>query len=159
MIIQIVNKIKGDDLVFDCCFLMQWSIIYCYVSLGIGMDACITPIRHGGLSLVQTTSIMYTLIDDPYMMVCVLLNTLFYLDRGRPENYFGGGGNRPFYPHRISHTPFRFLTLVTFREKSVTVNMIMIHIRDGVCFLQVGWVLPSGGWGVLPSGGGRCQRF
>jgi len=36
--------------------------------IGIGMDACITPIRHGGLSLVQTTSILYTLIDDPYMM-------------------------------------------------------------------------------------------
>jgi len=33
------------------------------------MDACITPIRHGGLSLVQATSIFYVLIDDPYMMV------------------------------------------------------------------------------------------
>lgn len=36
--------------------------------MGIGMDACITPIRHGGLSLVQATSIFYVLIDDPYMM-------------------------------------------------------------------------------------------
>jgi len=36
---------------------------------GIGMDACITPIRHGGLSLVQSTSFFYVLVDDPYMMV------------------------------------------------------------------------------------------
>jgi len=33
------------------------------------MDACITPIRHGGLSLVQSTSFFYVLVDDPYMMV------------------------------------------------------------------------------------------
>jgi selenide, water dikinase len=33
------------------------------------MDACITPIRHGGLSQVQSTSVFYVLIDDPYMMV------------------------------------------------------------------------------------------
>ncbi|KAI0240379.1 Inactive selenide, water dikinase-like protein, partial [Lamellibrachia satsuma] len=35
---------------------------------GIGMDSCITPLRHGGLSLVQTTDFFYPLIDDPYMM-------------------------------------------------------------------------------------------
>jgi len=32
------------------------------------MDASITPIRHGGLSLVQTTDFFYPLVDDPYMM-------------------------------------------------------------------------------------------
>ena len=37
--------------------------------LGIGMDSCITPLRHGGLSLVQTTDFFYPLVDDPYMMV------------------------------------------------------------------------------------------
>ncbi len=36
---------------------------------GIGMDACVTPLRHGGLSLVQTTDFFYPLVDDPYMMV------------------------------------------------------------------------------------------
>jgi len=35
--------------------------------IGIGMDACITPLRHGGLSLVQTTDFFYPLVDDPYM--------------------------------------------------------------------------------------------
>lgn len=36
--------------------------------IGIGMDSCITPLRHGGLSLVQTTDFFYPLVDDPYMM-------------------------------------------------------------------------------------------
>jgi len=36
--------------------------------VGIGMDASITPLRHGGLSLVQTTDFFYPLVEDPYMM-------------------------------------------------------------------------------------------
>jgi len=35
--------------------------------LGIGMDCSITPLRHGGLSLVQTTDFFYPLVDDPFM--------------------------------------------------------------------------------------------
>ncbi|XP_019647454.1 PREDICTED: selenide, water dikinase-like isoform X2 [Branchiostoma belcheri] len=34
---------------------------------GIGMDSCVIPLRHGGLSLVQTTDFFYPLVDDPYM--------------------------------------------------------------------------------------------
>jgi len=37
------------------------------------MDASVTPLRHGGLSLVQTTDFFYPLVDDPYMMVSQLL--------------------------------------------------------------------------------------
>lgn len=40
---------------------------------GIGMDSSITPLRHGGLSLVQTTDFFYPLVDDPYMMVWFVL--------------------------------------------------------------------------------------
>lgn len=36
---------------------------------GIGMDTCVIPLRHGGLSLVQTTDYIYPIVDDPYMMV------------------------------------------------------------------------------------------
>lgn len=32
------------------------------------MDSSVTPLRHGGLSLVQTTDFFYPLVDDPYMM-------------------------------------------------------------------------------------------
>ena len=35
--------------------------------IGIGMDSSITPLRHGGLSLVQTTDFFYPLVEDPYM--------------------------------------------------------------------------------------------
>ncbi|KAL5014947.1 hypothetical protein ScPMuIL_009217 [Solemya velum] len=34
--------------------------------IGIGMDSSITPLRHQGLSLVQTTDFFYPLVDDPY---------------------------------------------------------------------------------------------
>lgn len=43
------------------------SIMNCNI-LGIGMDSSVTPVRHGGLSLVQTTDFFYPLVDDPYMM-------------------------------------------------------------------------------------------
>uniref|UniRef100_A0AAQ5Y194 Selenide, water dikinase 1 n=1 Tax=Amphiprion ocellaris TaxID=80972 RepID=A0AAQ5Y194_AMPOC len=39
--------------------------------LGIGMDTCVIPLRHGGLSLVQTTDYIYPIVDDPYMMVWI----------------------------------------------------------------------------------------
>lgn len=41
----------------------------CFVIEGIGMDTCVIPLRHGGLSLVQTTDYIYPIVDDPYMMV------------------------------------------------------------------------------------------
>lgn len=36
--------------------------------IGIGLDACVTPLRHRDLSLIQTTDFFYSLVDDPYMM-------------------------------------------------------------------------------------------
>ncbi|KAH7731296.1 SELD-1 protein [Aphelenchoides avenae] len=36
--------------------------------VGIGLDSCVIPLRHAGLSLVQTTDCFYPLIDDPYLM-------------------------------------------------------------------------------------------
>lgn len=35
---------------------------------GFGLGSSLTPLRHGGLCLVQTTDILYPLVDDPYMM-------------------------------------------------------------------------------------------
>lgn len=42
-------------------------VLKCVAILGIGMDASVTPLRHSGLSLVQTTDFFYPLVDDPYM--------------------------------------------------------------------------------------------
>ena len=39
--------------------------------LGIGLDSCVIPLRHGGLFLVQSTDFFYPLVDDPYVMVGV----------------------------------------------------------------------------------------
>jgi len=42
-----------------------------YVSMpkvGIGMDCCVIPLRHGGFSLIQTTDFFYSLVEDPYVM-------------------------------------------------------------------------------------------
>lgn len=36
--------------------------------LGIGMDSSVTPLRHGDLSLIQTTDFFYPNVEDPYMM-------------------------------------------------------------------------------------------
>jgi len=55
------------------------SAVTAHVITGIGMDACITPIRHGGLSLVQSTSFFYVLVDDPYMMVRQFLSMQNFL--------------------------------------------------------------------------------
>lgn len=38
------------------------------------MDTCVIPLRHGGLSLVQTTDYIYPIVDDPYMMVRSSIN-------------------------------------------------------------------------------------
>lgn len=36
--------------------------------IGIGLDCSVTPLRHGGLCLIQTTDFFYPIVDDPYMM-------------------------------------------------------------------------------------------
>lgn len=43
-----------------------------FIFAGIGMDTCVIPLRHGGLSLVQTTDYIYPIVDDPYMMVSLV---------------------------------------------------------------------------------------
>jgi len=36
--------------------------------MGIGLDSSVTPLRHGNLSLIQSTDFFYPLVDDPYIM-------------------------------------------------------------------------------------------
>lgn len=43
------------------------------------MDTCVIPLRHGGLSLVQTTDYIYPIVDDPYMMVSWLKLIVSYI--------------------------------------------------------------------------------
>lgn len=74
--------IKLQKLIYMMVVTQEWIVIifelhncigeklFTGLILGIGMDASVTPLRHGGLSLVQTTDFFYPLVDDPYMMVC-----------------------------------------------------------------------------------------
>lgn len=53
------------------CVIVYYNLINNFninIVSGIGMDSSVTPVRHGGLSLVQTTDFFYPLVDDPYMM-------------------------------------------------------------------------------------------
>lgn len=45
------------------------------------MDASVTPLRHGGLSLVQTTDFFYPLVDDPYMqgLLQLTMEIIYYV--------------------------------------------------------------------------------
>uniref|UniRef100_A0A3Q2ZUA6 selenide, water dikinase n=1 Tax=Kryptolebias marmoratus TaxID=37003 RepID=A0A3Q2ZUA6_KRYMA len=56
-------------------------IFVLFFCLGIGLDSCVIPLRHGGLSLVQTTDFFYPLVEDPYMMgriaCCNVLSDLY----------------------------------------------------------------------------------
>ena len=45
-----------------------------YFLLGIGLDSCVLPLRHGEYLLVQSTDFFYPLVDDPYVMVSPSLN-------------------------------------------------------------------------------------
>jgi len=42
------------------------------------MDSCVIPLRFQSLSLVQTTDFFYPLVDDPYIQVNQLQNSLYY---------------------------------------------------------------------------------
>lgn len=53
---------------------------HCAVFLGVGMDCCVIPLKHGRLSLVQTTDFFYPLVEDPYMMVRWLNNQIFVVE-------------------------------------------------------------------------------
>ena len=59
-------------------FKKLFTIAFHNVS-GIGMDSSVVPLRHGGLSLVQTTDFFYPLVDDPYMMGEFLISVNIYL--------------------------------------------------------------------------------
>ena len=55
------------SIITDSNIISSQRLIKSYCFTGIGMDSSITPLRHGGLSLVQTTDFFYPLVEDPYM--------------------------------------------------------------------------------------------
>lgn len=47
----------------------QRNVEYPLSLVGIGLDSCVLPLRHGEYVLVQSTDFFYPLVDDPYVMV------------------------------------------------------------------------------------------
>ena len=59
-------------------------------SIGIGLDSCVIPLRHSGLSLIQTTDFFYPLIEDPYIMgriaCCNVLSDIYAMGVSEVDN-------------------------------------------------------------------------
>ena len=58
--------------------------------IGIGLDSCVMPLRHAGLSLIQTTDFFYPLIEDVIYKINILhklkKETKFRRIRGKKLN-------------------------------------------------------------------------
>ena len=99
--------------------------------IGIGMDASITPLRHSGLSLVQTTDFFYPLVEDPYMqgkIACAnVLSDLYAMGVTECDNML---------------MLLAVSTKMTEKERDVVVPLIMRGFKD--CALEAGTTVTGG---------------
>merc|ERR1719383_1039602 len=99
--------------------------------IGIGMDASITPLRHGGLSLVQTTDFFYPLVEDPYMqgkIACAnVLSDLYAMGVTECDNML---------------MLLAVSTKMTEKERDVVVPLMMRGFKD--CALEAGSTVTGG---------------
>jgi len=99
--------------------------------IGIGMDSSITPLRHGGLSLVQTTDFFYTLVEDPYMqgkIACAnVLSDLYAMGVTECDNML---------------MLLAVSTKMTEKERDVVMPLMMRGFKD--CALEAGTSVTGG---------------
>ena len=99
--------------------------------IGIGMDASITPLRHSGLSLVQTTDFFYPLVEDPYMqgkIACAnVLSDLYAMGVTECDNML---------------MLLAVSTKMTEKERDVVMPLIMRGFKD--CALEAGTTVTGG---------------
>ncbi|KAH8273671.1 hypothetical protein KR018_007989 [Drosophila ironensis] len=85
----------------------------------VGLDCSIIPLRHGGLTLVQTTDFFYPIIDDPYMMgkiACAnVLSDLYAMGVSECDNMM---------------MLMAVSTRMTEKERDVVVPLMMQGFRD-----------------------------
>ena len=95
------------------------------------MDASITPLRHSGLSLVQTTDFFYPLVEDPYMqgkIACAnVLSDLYAMGVTECDNML---------------MLLAVSTKMTEKERDVVVPLIMRGFKD--CALEAGTTVTGG---------------
>ena len=99
--------------------------------IGIGMDASITPLRHSGLSLVQTTDFFYPLVEDPYMqgkIACAnVLSDLYAMGVTESDNML---------------MLLAVSTKMTEKERDVVIPLMMRGFKD--CALEAGTTVTGG---------------
>jgi len=99
--------------------------------IGIGMDCSITPLRHGGLSLVQTTDFFYTMVEDPYMqgkIACAnVLSDLYAMGVTECDNML---------------MLLAVSTKMTEKERDVVMPLMMRGFKD--CALEAGTSVTGG---------------
>lgn len=104
---HIAHEFTESEKWFHCSFL----------TVGIGMDSCVIPLRHGGLSLVQTTDFFYPLVEDPYMMV----GEIYKCCRKVSMHLTNKWNSRPFF-YRDELPVQMFLVICTpWASQSVTI--------------------------------------
>lgn len=104
--------------------------------VGIGVDCCITPIRHGSYSLVQTTDFFYPLVEDPYMQGRIaganVLSDLYAMGVHQCDNV-----------SLICGIP----TKLTDDERQVVISSMLEGFRDcaaeGECSVRGGQIVPN----------------
>lgn len=99
--------------------------------IGIGMDSSITPLRHGGLSLVQTTDFFYPLVEDPYMQGRIaaanVLSDLYAMGVTECDNML---------------MLLACSTKMTEKERDVVIPLMMRGFKD--CALEAGSTVTGG---------------
>jgi len=95
------------------------------------MDSSITPLRHGGLSLVQTTDFFYPLVEDPYMqgkIACAnVLSDLYAMGATECDNML---------------MLLAISTKMTEKERDVVIPLMMRGFKD--CALEAGSSVTGG---------------
>jgi len=66
VVLKLVEGLKDEDQSEQSHFLYG-HMPQPQNQINLGMGCSVSPTRHGGLSLVQTTDFFYPLVDDPYM--------------------------------------------------------------------------------------------
>lgn len=120
----------GQDYSLDDPFGLSGAIS-AIPRIGIGMDCSITPLRHGGLSLVQTTDFFYTLVEDPYMqgkIACAnVLSDLYAMGVTECDNML---------------MLLAVSTKMTEKERDVVMPLMMRGFKD--CALEAGTSVTGG---------------
>ena len=119
------------------------------------MDASITPLRHGGLSLVQTTDFFYPLVEDPYMQgtfevkrkipfECLVSSNLYLIFPGKIAcaNVLSD-----LYAMGVTECENMLMLLavstkMTEKERDVVVPLMMRGFKD--CALEAGSTVTGG---------------